>query len=224
VPEALKVTQPLFDAYGLGWDVRDYRGTRIVWHHGSVLGYMSVVVLIPDKQVGFSIEINCEDNEIINGLMYELLDYYILGPAHASPAIDWPGIFIAEHQREMAEALKGFNTVHEHPAAIGPSLPLSAYAGTFRDDWYGDVVIQEAQGALSIDFKSTPRMSGRLEHWQYDSFITRFDDKAIEPAYVTFNLDEAGHITHLTLKPVSPVADFSYDYRDLDLKPVEHAP
>jgi hypothetical protein len=67
-------------------------------------------------------------------------------------------------------------------------------------------------------------MAGRLEHWQYDSFITRFDDPAIEPAYVTFDLDEAGHITRITMKPVSPLADFSYDYRDLDFKPAEHAP
>ena len=29
-------------------------------------------------------------------------------------------------------------------------------------------------------------MGGTLEHWQYDTFITRFDDKNIEPAYVTF--------------------------------------
>jgi len=26
------------------------------------------------------------------------------------------------------------------------------------------------------------------------------------------------------MKPVSPLADFSYDYRDLDFKPAEHAP
>jgi hypothetical protein len=62
-------------------------------------------------------------------------------------------------------------------------------------------------------------MGGRLEHWQYDSFITRFDDKSIEPAYVTFALDADGHVARVTLKPVSPLADFSYDYQDLDFTP-----
>jgi uncharacterized protein DUF3471 len=64
-------------------------------------------------------------------------------------------------------------------------------------------------------------MAGRLEHWQYESFIARFDDKSIEPAYVTFILDDAGKVTRVTLKPASPLANFSYDYRDLDFKPAE---
>jgi hypothetical protein len=66
-------------------------------------------------------------------------------------------------------------------------------------------------------------MGGRLEHWQYDTFITRFDDKTIEPAYVTFGLDADGHVARVTLKPVSPLADFSYDYADLSFTPVAGA-
>ena len=64
-------------------------------------------------------------------------------------------------------------------------------------------------------------MSGPLEHWQYDTFITRFTDKTIEPAYVTFNLDAEGKIDRITMKAVSPLADFSFDYQDLLFRPVE---
>jgi hypothetical protein len=73
---------------------------------------------------------------------------------------------------------------------------------------------------LRIDFRTTPRMTGKLVHWQYDSFVTRFDDKAIEPAYVTFSLDADGKVARVSMKAESPIADFSYDYRDLDLRPV----
>jgi len=48
-----------------------------VWHGGAVFGFLTAVVLIPDKHVGFSIEINSEDGEIIRGLMCELLDHYL---------------------------------------------------------------------------------------------------------------------------------------------------
>jgi hypothetical protein len=78
-------------------------------------------------------------------------------------------------------------------------------------------------GKLTIDFKSTPRMRGILEHWQYDSFITRLDDKTIEPAYVTFGLNADGKVERITMKPVSPAADFSYDYQDLLFTPAESA-
>src|SRR5450432_1292553 len=62
-PESLKPTQPMFDTYALGWDIRDYRGAKIVWHGGAVFGFLTGVVLIPEKHIGFSIEINSEDGE-----------------------------------------------------------------------------------------------------------------------------------------------------------------
>ena len=83
------------------------------------------------------------------------------------------------------------------------------------------MVIGSGAKGLTIDFTSTPRMAGRLKHWQYDSFVTKFDDPAIEPVYVTFALDADGKVTGVTMKAVSKIADFSWDYHDLDLKPVE---
>jgi CubicO group peptidase (beta-lactamase class C family) len=216
LPKALKVTQPMFNAYALGWDVRDYRGARIVWHGGAVLGFLTAVVLIPEKQVGFSIEINSEDGQIVLGLMYELLDHYL-----GQQTNDWPAKFIALKQQRLAKGVQDYQSAAAKPAAIGPSLPLARYAGTYADPWYGNIEIAQADGKLTIDFKSTPRMGGALEHWQYDSFVTRFDDKAIEPAYVTFSLDAAGKVEFITMKPVSPLADFSYDYQDLLFRPVE---
>ncbi|WP_336297255.1 DUF3471 domain-containing protein [Sphingomonas sp. 7/4-4] len=101
-----------------------------------------------------------------------------------------------------------------------PSLALERYAGTYRDPWYGDVAVTGGADGLRIDFKSTPRMAGKLVHWQYDTFVTRFDDKAIEPAYVSFALDADGKVSRVSMKAESPIADFSYDYHDLDLRPV----
>ena len=43
--------------------------------------------------------------------------------------------------------------------------------------------------------------------------------KLIEPAYVTFALDAEGKVARMTMKPVSPLADFSYDYQDLLFTP-----
>jgi CubicO group peptidase (beta-lactamase class C family) len=214
LPESLRATQPMFNTYALGWDVADYRGAKIVWHGGAVFGFLTAVVLLPEKHVGFSIEINSEDGEIIRGLMYELLDHYL-----GLPYTDWVGRYHAEKQRRIAEALKALESESAQPAAVGPSLPLARYAGTFTDPWYGNIEVAFADGKLSIDFKSTPRMAGALAHWQYDTFVTRFQDKSIEPAYVTFGLDADGKVNVITMKAVSPLADFSYDYQDLRFTP-----
>jgi CubicO group peptidase (beta-lactamase class C family) len=216
--ETLKLTEPMFQTYALGWNVSDYRGTKIVSHGGAVLGFQSTVVLIPDKNVGFAIEINSEDGEIILGLMYELLDHYLgLAPN------GWPEKFSTYKQERLAGAVKALEAPAAKPAKVGPSLPLARYAGTYADPWYGNIEVAAQGKSLAIDFKSTPRMGGRLEHWQYDTFITRFDDTTIEPAYVTFALDADGHVARVTMKPVSPLADFSYDYADLAFTPAAPA-
>ena len=215
----LEPTEPHFSQYALGWDIQDYRGTKIVWHGGAVLGFQTAVVLVPEKHVGFSIEINSEDGEVILGLMHELLDHYL-----DLPKSDWPAIYRAEKQRKVTAALSELSKQTAQPAAVGPSLPLERYAGTYIDPWYGNIEIGVANGKLTIDFKSTPRMSGPLEHWQYDSFITHFTDKSIEPAHVTFSLDANGKVERIRLKPVSPIADFSYDYQDLLFTPQAPSP
>jgi hypothetical protein len=180
-----------------------------------VFGFLTAVVLIPEKHVGFSIEINSEDGAIILGLMYELLDHYL-----GLPKDTWPEKIVAERQKRVQDALKAYRSAAATPAKIGPSLSLDRYVGTYADPWYGNIEIGQANGALTIDFKSTPRMGGALEHWQYDSFVTRFDDKTIEPTYVTFGLNADGKVERITMKAVSPLADFSYDYQDLSFTPV----
>ena len=216
VPETLKLTQPMFSTYALGWDVTDYRGAKLIWHGGAVFGFLTAVVLLPDKNVGFSIQINSEDGELIRGLMYELIDHYL-----GLPRTDWVSKFQQFKQQRVTEALKALKTQEAKPASVGPSLPVARYAGTYSDPWYGNIEVTESGGGLHIDFKSTPRMGGPLEHYQYDTFITRFDDKTIEPAYVTFGLDADGKVDRVTMKSVSPIADFSYDYQDLLFSPAK---
>lgn len=216
LPPEFAVTNPMFYTYALGWDVQDYRGAKLVWHGGAVFGFKTAVVLLPEKNVGFSIEINSEDSGIIRGLMFELLDHYL-----GLPKADWPEKLIANSREQMAEALKASQAEAAKPAKVGLSLPVVRYAGTYQDPWYGNIEVGQVNGKLTIDFKSTPRMGGALEHYQYDTFITRFTDKSLEPALVTFHLDADGNIERVTMKPSSPMADFSWDYRDLLFTPVK---
>ena len=215
-PATLSAAQPMFDTYALGWDVQDYKGARIVSHGGAVFGFQATVVLIPEKNVGFTILINSEDGELVRGLMYELLDHYLDRPTQ-----DWPAAWRAFKKDRQANAIEALNLQTARPAKVGPSLVLARYAGDYVDPWYGPIAIREDHGKLQIDFKQTPRMTGTLEHYQYDTFRTRWSDPALEPAYVTFSLDALGKVERISMRPVSPVADFSWDYQDLAFVPVE---
>jgi len=218
-PPALADAVPQFRGYALGWFVQDYRGHKVIQHAGGTLGFRAIVVLIPEKNTGFAIVNNSEDNEFVPGLHYELLDHYLGLPKH-----DWPKAFkdfFAERNKAGLEAQKVATA--ERPQS-SPTLPLASYAGAYSDPWYGPIAVTESEGQLSIDFRQTPGMVGPLEHWAYDTFVARWPDPLIEPAFVTFALDATGKPARITMKAFSPVADFSFDYHDLEFTPVAPAP
>ena len=215
LPATLAPAMPNYQAYALGWQVQDYRGHRIIAHSGGVFGSITRVVIVPDKNIAFAIMMNSEDSGMLLGLYYDLLDHY-LGVKER----DWIGNWQNWYEQRLEGGRAFLAQAKASPAKVGPSLDPARYAGRYRDPWYGDVLVENTPQGLTIDFTSTPRMKGRLKHWQYDSFVMDFDDKAVEPAYVTFAFDADGKITGVTMKAASPIADFSWDYHDLDLKPV----
>jgi len=173
-------------------------------------------VILPEKNVGFFIAVNSEEGELVRGLMYELLDHY-LGLTKG----DWPEKLHDYVVKRRANAVKEFQKQTAQPTKVGPSLPLDRYAGDYNDPWYGTINIRANNGKLTINFPHSFGLTATLDHFQYDTFQTRFDDKSFEPAYVTFNLDAAGKVERITMKAVSPLADFSWDYQDLLFRPAE---
>ena len=214
LPPEFAVTAPKFNLYALGWDVLDYRGAKVIGHDGAVLGSQATIALLPDKNVGIFIAANSEDGEIILGLRDELLDYY-LGAASNR----WPEKFHSFKLARLNEAAKQVQGAEATPAPVGPSLPLERYVGDYTDPWYGTIRVRLANAGLAIDFPHSSGMGGALTHYQYDTFRTRPALNWVEPAYVTFSIDENGKVDRVTMKPVSPNADFSWDYQDLNFTP-----
>ncbi len=114
-------------------------------------------------------------------------------------------------------ALVGEGGIRAPPG--GPSLPLERYVGRYRDPWYGDVVVALKDATLTIDFTRTPVFKSILEPFGPDAFRTRFLRDAGEDAVVQFTLS-GGQVVVVTMKALSPLADFSFDFQDLAFKPV----
>lgn len=215
-PAPITDITPQFSNYAFGWDVQDYRGVKVMQHGGAVFGVLAFVVLVPERHLGISLQINSEDVDVMRGLGYELLDHYL-----GFEPRDWVGAFETWNRNRLDEGLKALQGANAKAATDShASLPDAGYAGRYADPWYGPIAISQDGGKLRIDFKQTPNMAGTLTHWQYDTFRADWDDASLEPAYVTFALDADGKVARITMKPVSPLADFSYDYQDLQFAPV----
>jgi hypothetical protein len=217
-PKGLELAQANFRAYALGWNVSDYRGEQILSHGGGVPGSVTLIVLVPKRGVGFALMTNAEEGGALVSLQYRLLDHYL---GLDSP--DWLAAVSDMYKARVAKAQATLSAAMATPASDegskGPSLPLGKYAGRYKDAWYGGVTIEQSGEGLRIAFQHTPALSGPLEHVRHDTFRTQWPDPTIEDAYVTFALKPDGTIERMTMKAVSPIADFSFDYHDLLLMP-----
>lgn len=217
LPGELSEATPNFSAYALGWQVQDYRGVQTIQHGGAVFGVQTIVVLVPERNLGFALQINSEDGLVLRGLALELLDHYL----EVEDRRDWVAAF-AEFVRNRGEATVAALAAGEgrRRGAGRPSLPLAGYAGDFADAWYGPVAVRFEGRRLRMDFLQTPGMAGTMTPWRHDTFRVDWDDATIEPAFATFALDADGRVSRITMKPVSPLADFSYNFADLDFRPI----
>ncbi len=206
-----------FRGYALGFDVRDYRGKKLVTHTGGLPGYVSKVAMVPELKLGVAILTNQESGAAFESIAYRVLDYYL-----AAPYTDWASAFKKVVTRgEEALAASEKNAMGAREVNLKPALPLAKYAGTYRDAWYGNVVLMLENGNLVMRFAHTPSLVGDLEFWQHDTFIVRWRDRELRAdAYVTFNLNPDGSIAEVKMKAVSEATAFSFDFHDLLLKPV----
>ena len=222
-PTAELPNRAVASTYAMGLQVQDYRGERLATHGGGSPGGISATVMIPGRKIGYSVFTNAEESFLLRALRSGLSDI-----AMGQVDIDWIADSRTREAEGIEKSLKAAVEIDAKQAAgAAPALPLSAYAGTWRDAWYGDIIISERvegrgrnrKAGLWVSFSHTPALKGWLEPYDGETFRTRFGDKREEDAFFTF-VSEGGKPVSATLKGVSPDIDFSYDYQNLSLKKV----
>ena len=215
-PAPLAALRPNFSEYALGWRLRDYQGRKIVSHTGGLAGMTSQVTLVPSERLGMVILTNGE-SDLMAALTDRLLDDFLGAPR---PRTDWVAAYALAAQQDEAHADSILAAGRARRDSLSrPSIPLEKYAGHYHDQLYGDADITLENGRLVLRFSRSPAFTGDLEHWQYDTFIARWRAPHVEDAYVTFALNPNGSIDRFRMAAVSPLADFSFDYQDLEFRP-----
>ncbi|HWQ57246.1 MAG TPA: serine hydrolase [Bryobacteraceae bacterium] len=213
--DSLKAAQPNFATYGLGWDLRDYRGRKLVGHSGGLTGMVTRVLMVPDAKLGVVILTNQEEGGATQAIAYHVLDHYL-----GNPPSDWIAAYLDSRKKTMAKAAEAEKKQQEQRVrGTKPSMEAARYVGEYRDPWYGKAATSVENGNLVLRMARTPAMVADLEHWHYDTFHARFRDKTIPDAFVTFTLDHKGVVDSIRMRAVSELADFSFDYHDLLFRP-----
>lgn len=212
---SLASRQPHFSAYGLGWRLKDYRGRLLVHHGGGLAGMTSLTTMAPEENLGIVILTNSETS-VQTALTYWILDSYF-----GAPRTDWTALQREDAERRWVERLEPMLEAVENSRipSTSPSLPLASYAGRYTDPLIGDALIEETDGGLTLQFVRSPPFHARLEHWNYDTFVARFDHHSVKDAFVTFTLGPDGKVDGIRMKRYSPFAETTYGYEALRFVP-----
>jgi len=206
-----------FTAYGLGWRLRDFHGVKVQQHGGGLLGMLTLNIMIPELGLGVAIYTNQQAGVARPAIMNTILEAYL-----TDKKTDWITLLYQRKQERLEKAAKVVPDLGVE--AYQPVLPLEAYAGTYRDPWFGDIVLSETSEGLYFTALRSSRLKGKVIPFKANLFIVQWDDRTLDAdAYVKYSTDYEGRPAGITMKAVSPLTDFSFDFHDLDFTRLEFA-
>jgi hypothetical protein len=191
-----------FNGYGLGWNIWDYRGRKVVSHSGGLTGMISLQTLLPEERLGIIVLTNYAPDAPTRAITYRILDAYL-----GEPPRDWNEVYLNSRRQREERARQQEERLRE--ARVGettPSLPLVAYTGVYSEPASGDAVVRLEEGHLVFDYN--PRHLGDLEHWHHDVFRVTWRHPIYDmPArsFLRFRLGDAGDVTALDVTFYDPI-------------------
>ncbi|GAB3952293.1 serine hydrolase [Spirosoma harenae] len=208
-----------FSAYGLGWGLSDVKGYKQVTHTGGLAGMVTQVMLFPELQLGIIVFTNQQMGAAFTAISNTIKDSYL-----GIPPSDWVKTLserVKKGQDDAGKITKNIWDSIEKEQKAGAKTDFSAYMGTYRDNWFGDVLISTKNGKMWFHSLRSPKLTGELFFYKNSTFIVKWLNRSLDAdAYVTFQTDETMKPVSIKMKPISPLTDFSFDFQDLDLQRV----
>jgi CubicO group peptidase (beta-lactamase class C family) len=185
-----------FVAYGLGWNLQDYKGQLVMRHGGGMDGMLSYTILVPEANMGVTVLTNYDAQSLYFALAWYVVDAFLGGDRK-----DWSSIYLARaEEQERKRAADQLERENSRAKKSKPTLQLKDYTGTYRNEYYGTAEITREKGRLVLSLQHHPGVQGHLEHWQYDTFNCDWGQSMWGESLVTFTLDAAGDVTTLAFK------------------------
>jgi CubicO group peptidase (beta-lactamase class C family) len=210
-----------FAAYGLGWFMNDALGYKQLSHTGGLMGMVTQVTLVPELGLGIVVLTNQQEGAAFSSISNTIKDGYFGAPAmdRIKQSLDLKQARLGDADKVTAPV---WAAIDARQASGGlAQADLAPFVGTYRDKWMGDVVIKLDQGRLNFRALRSPKLTGDMFFYKGNTFVVKWKDRMLEAdAFVNFSLDTNGLPDAITMKAVSPLTDFSFDFHDLDLRRV----
>ena len=212
-------TNTHFEAYGLGWGLKDAKGKIIISHTGGLPGMLSRTVLVPELNLGIVVL----TNSLPGGNAYYSIPEMIVDSYLEIEKRDWI-VEMAERAKVTGNESDSVSAqvwkVIEKNKSI--AVDFNNYIGTYKDNWFGEVELSIKDKKLWFTSKRSPKLNGQLHFYKANTFAVKWEYTDMNAdAFALFSLDEEGKAMSIKMKGISPNIDFSYDFHDLELKRIK---
>lgn len=202
-----------FSGYGLGWELMDYHGYKVISHSGGYDGMISRSCIVPEKKLGFIILTN-NLNWLTGALMNKTLDVLL---ANQNEGTDWSALYSAfKSEREKQEADKQAADEKQRGLLGNMLHKPEEYTGIYTDKIYGDLIVELKGDQLLFRMTRTSIFSAELNHWNFDIFTFRFNPKktSLPSGKMWFESDKNGTIVGLKMDVPNPDFFFTeFDFK-----------
>ncbi len=210
-----------FSAYGLGFFLSDVMGYKQATHTGGLEGMVTQITMIPEINLGIIVLTNQQEGGAFSAITNQIKDGYL-----GKKGMDWLTLFSNNRKQSLSAATKLTDSIWHEIDVVQKSgkalADINLFTGTYRDPWLGDVMISVKNGKPWFDSKRSPKLTGELFPYKGNTFVVKWRDRSMDAdAFVNFSLDEQGKASGITMRAISPLTDFSYDFHDLDFKRVK---
>jgi hypothetical protein len=209
-----KPTAPYFShfkSYGLGWQLTEVKGNFQVSHTGGLDGIVTQVMMLPELNLGIIVLTNQQTGAAFNAISNTIKDSYL--DIKSEDYVTLYSKQLKEKEDHADKITEEVWTTIERNKKLKIFTELKKYAGTFRDNWLGDIVLTEKKGKLYFHSNRSPQLSGEMFFYKDNTLAVKWNNRSfLADAFVIFSEDN----TNIKMKPISPLTDFSYDFQDLD--------
>lgn len=190
-----------FTGYGLGVFTTDFNGKAVYWHTGGADGFVSNVCFVPEENLGIAILTNNDNQNFFEVLRYQILDAYL-----KVPYSDRSKKQLASFNEEMKAQLDEIKAWRDRVKGEKPKLPLSAYAGNYSNDLYGDIKITAEDNRLKINFLTHPNLSALLDYMDKDEWLMEYNHIGYGIFSVKFDVE--GNKVKSVTTPQNPFIEY----------------
>lgn len=186
-----ELTKPNWRTYGLAWFQQDFQGRKIDFHTGSLSGLIAIIGLDRANDKAVIVLGNRDHAEMRHALLWEVMDQ-----SEGEQRRDWNEDIFKLYADSAEKGKQKWGDIQKKRLKrTKPSLKPSVYAGKYRSESMGDIVIERSDKNMLL---KTKKMEFEMTHWHLDTFLVEYSDWGMHE-FAVFNIGPDGTISSLKL-------------------------